>query len=192
MVIANVGAGVNVWTDVLVPLGSALLGGALAILGGYLAARWAASYQNEQAERIAHRIRRDEREETALIEIDAVLHHLEEEIDNLLRGTEDLPGQLDTDLTGHLSERLYSFNREWTRLARRISDIGAGHVLSTFPATGRADELGEIQERRRASRDSSEAIEWLNKLREQVLGMREQISDTIDHLVHRQEEGLTR
>ena len=140
---------INWWAYVFVPLGSVLIGGAFAILGGYLAARWAARYQNEQAERIAHRIRRDEREEAALIEIDAGLHRLEEEIDNLLRGTEDLPGQLDTDLTGHLSEHLSSFNREWTRLALRISDVGAGHVLSTFPATGRADELANIQERRR-------------------------------------------
>ena len=61
-----------------------------------------------------------------------------------------------------------------------------------FPATGLAHELAEIQERRRASTDSSEAIEWLNKLSEQVLGMREQISLTINHLVHRQEGGLAR
>ena len=53
------------------------------------------------------------------LRIDAVLHGLEAELDNVLGRTQDLPGQLTTDLTGHISGYLYSFNRDWRRLARR-------------------------------------------------------------------------
>lgn len=58
------GDGLRFQSDDLITLITVLVGGGFALLGGWLGARWAAKYQDQQAATIAQRIRQEERDES--------------------------------------------------------------------------------------------------------------------------------
>lgn len=173
------GAAFNWWTDVIVPLSASLIGGAFAILGGLWGAKRAVKYQGEQAGRIARRVRRDEREEEALLHLDAVLAGMEAEATNLIRGAGPTDSQFASDWVSHLNTYLSAFNREYEAMRHRIHDVRARLALAAFIPEEMTNRIQQAQERRRQTNDPSEAVKITRGLHRETQELRKAIFDAM-------------
>jgi hypothetical protein len=92
----------NWWTDVIVPFGSALIGGGLAVWGAWLGAKRAA---REQAG-YARLIDRERRQSEALLALDGILNQLEYRAraneEQWERTPESMSSNSNSTLTDHL------------------------------------------------------------------------------------------
>jgi hypothetical protein len=172
----------DIWTDVAVPLVAALIGGGFALLGARWGARRAARYQGEQAGRIARELRRAEREEDALLVLDAALAELDAEGDDLLRRADASPDEFSSEETRKLAGHLLTFYGEWNRLRRRVHGPGTRQLLSDFDPLTRAYKVEEVQERRKQSNDLRETKEMTRELLRDGRELREAIRDALGRL----------
>jgi hypothetical protein len=172
----------DLWPDVLVPFGSALVGGAFALLGARWGARWAARYQDEGAGKIARRVRRDEREEEALLLLDEHLNRLEIQAEAMLMQADANPGQFASNFNSNLSEHLYAIHNGWSELRLRLYDVRVRLALAAFLPRDWAYELDAAAERRKQSNDATEAVEFTRNLLAEVQDLRTSIREALGGL----------
>lgn len=169
----------DIWTDVAVPIVAALIGGVIALLGARWGARRAARYQDDQAGRIARQVRRDEREEDALLVLDGALAELEADADDLVRRADTAPATFSSEENRKLAGHLLTLHGEWNRLKRRVQSPEARQALSDFDPLTRAYKVEEVQERRKQSNDLSETQEMTRELLRDSRELREAIRDAL-------------
>jgi hypothetical protein len=117
----------NWWTDVAVPLGAALVGGAAAILGGLRAAR----YESRQTRSLAIELRAQEREEEGLLQLGAILGDIETRMDGFHRDFMSDPtraSKTQRAAEAH-ADRTRLFNTWGTDLSLRIRDDGVTRAV---------------------------------------------------------------
>jgi hypothetical protein len=182
LVAATVLDDLDVWTDVVLPLVAALLGGVLALVGARWGARRAASYQEDQAGRIARGLRRDEREEDALLALDAALTDLEAAADDLAHRAHTAPGTVSSEEPRKLARHLLTFYGECNRLRQRIHSREARESLSSFDSLTLAHEVEEVQTRRAQSDDLTETRDLAGKLLRDTRELRAMIQDALARL----------
>jgi hypothetical protein len=182
LVAATVLDDLDVWTDVAVPLVAALLGGVLVLVGARWGARRAASYQEEQAGRIARGLRRDEREEDALLVLDAALADLEADADDLARRAHTAPGTVSSEEPRKLARHLLTIYGECNRLRPRIHSPEARDSLSAFDSLTLAHEVEEVQTRRAQSDDLTATRDLAGKLLRETRELRATIQDALARL----------
>ncbi len=172
----------DVWIVVAAPLVAALIGGLLALVGARWGARRAARYQEGQAGHIARRLRRDEREEDALLVLDAGLAELEAEADDLPRRADASTDPSSSVGSRKLAGHLLTFYGEWNRLRRRVHSPEVREALSAFDSLTLAYELEEIQARRTQSNDLTETREKARELLQTSRELRATIQDALGRL----------
>ena len=172
----------DVWTDVAVPLVAALLGGVLALVGARWGARRAARYQEDQAGRIARRLRRDEREEDALLVLDAALADLEAGADDLARRANTAPDTVSSEEPRKLARHLLTIYGECNRLKPRVHSPEARGALSSFDSLTLAHEVEEVQTRQAQSDDLTPIRDLAGKLLRETRELRATIQDALARL----------
>lgn len=182
LIAATVLDDLDILTDLAVPLVAALIGGGLALLGARWGARRATRYQDEHAGRIARQLRRDEREEDALLLLDGALAELEAEADDLLRRIDSTPDTFSSEGNRKVAGHLLTFYGEWNRLRRRVRSPEAREALSDFDPLTLAYKVEEVQERRKQSHDLTETQEMTRDLLRDSRELRATIQDALGRL----------
>jgi hypothetical protein len=120
------------WTQVVVPLGAALIGGAGALLGAWLGARWAANEQRRHADEIAAERQRQDRQSRALQELDEVLVQLERQALSMEETWAIEPYQFASNWSTELRQHLAAVRSERLAVGPRLSTPGIRDALEGF------------------------------------------------------------
>jgi hypothetical protein len=169
------------WTDVAVPLGAALIGGAAALLGAWRGAKWAAKEQQKGAGLIAAELRRDQLQSDALLQLDRVLTRLEVLLDRYSDTWDSSPNQMDGNWGRTLQELLVEFEAELTAVIGRIRDPHIRETLEAVPAY-QADEVEAAQQTRDTNQDQASidaAREVNGRLLEDIRELREDLHERL-------------
>ena len=178
MAAAATGEALNWWTDVVVPFGSALIGGGLAVWGATLGAKRAAKHQAAYARQID----RERRQSEALLVLDRLLNQLEYRARANEQHWERSPEAMNSNWDSTLTDHLNQIAADWPEVAPRVSDEGVRDAIVGFQAEAKASEVHEAQEERgrRQDRGSIDEARALNrKVLEDTRAVRSAIDDVL-------------
>jgi hypothetical protein len=154
----------NWWTDVVVPFGSALIGGLLAVGGAYLGANRAANVQAEYARLID----RQRRQTEALLELDGPLAQLEYRARANEKAWETSPSSMSSNWNETLIEHLRTITAVWPEVAHRVTDEGVRSEVTRYNAPSKEFEVQTAQERRNSAQDQN-SIDEARELNKRLL-----------------------
>jgi hypothetical protein len=143
----------NWWTDVVVPLLAALIGGTAALIGAWLGAKWAAGEQRKHAALIDAERRRARLQSEAILRLDEILDQIayRAQADEEQWGRK--PNSMSSNWKEGLTPHLSSFRETWARVGPRIRDEDVRQAVQRFDAAGMAAEVNAAQDQRNSRQD---------------------------------------
>jgi hypothetical protein len=144
----------GLWRDAVVPLLAALIGALIGGVASYVSATRAARYTSSQAETLARKMFRLEREVKALEEVDVALTPLRERVDGAAKAFALSPQQMSSSWAGDLREPLSVFLR---RVAAPDPRLGSEvrTALKDFASGGWDQRIIAAEEQRRSQQDQA-------------------------------------
>ena len=150
------------------PLGAALLGGAGALLGAWLGARWAAKEQRRFAREIAADARRERLESDAILKLDEIADQLEYRARSADEQWQHTPNSMNSNWNTTLTEFLPPFIVAWESVRGRIRDRSVHEAVERFDASDKIIKIDGAQHVRDTFQTQS-AIDQARELNGQVL-----------------------
>jgi hypothetical protein len=156
------------WTEVAVPFGAALIGGAGALLGAWLGARWAAKEQRRFAREIAADARRERLQSDAILKLDEIVDQLEYRARSADDQWQNAPNSMASNWNATLTEFLNPFVVAWESVRGRIRDRSVLEAVERFDARDKVVKVNGAQQVRDTFQTQS-AIDQARELNGQVL-----------------------
>ena len=122
----------NWWTDVLVPFGSALIGGGFALFGAWRGAKWAAEEQRRHASEIDAERGRARLQSEAVLRLEEVLDQLEYRARAMDQQWERTPNSMSSNWNTELTQHLYPFEVTRESVQLRIRDETIKAAIDRF------------------------------------------------------------
>jgi hypothetical protein len=158
----------NWWTDVAVPLGAALVGGAAALIGAWRGAKWAAGEQRKYAGQIAADLRRDRLQSDAILQLDKLLQQLECRAGEMEEQWTRDPSWITSNWYEPLTSHLNQFGIDLSSVSLRVKDDAVRRAIEGFDASGLLAEVAAARDQH-ASRKDQESIDDAREINRRIL-----------------------